>query len=51
MHFTKSEWVSNVSVFVQTTDRNLSAMGVMYHAYLGLTRSESEENIFVDSGE
>jgi glucokinase len=48
MHFTKSEWVSNVSVFVQTTDRNISAMGVMYHAYLGLTRSASEEQILID---
>lgn len=43
MHFTKSEWVSNVSVFVQTSQRNISAMGVMYHAFLGLARSESDE--------
>jgi hypothetical protein len=48
MHFTKSEWVSNVSVFVQTTEKNISAMGVMYHAYLGLARSESDEQIAMD---
>jgi hypothetical protein len=49
MHFTKSEWVSNVSVFVQTTDRNISAMGVMYHAYLGLARSASEDQTPMDA--
>jgi hypothetical protein len=48
VHFTKSEWVSNVSVFVQTTEKNISAMGVMYHAYLGLARSESDEQIPMD---
>ncbi|KAH0789592.1 Glucokinase 1 [Histomonas meleagridis] len=42
MHFTKNEWVSNVSVFVQTSDRNISAMGVMYHAFLGLFRSNKD---------
>ena len=51
MHFTKSEWVSNVSVFVQTSDRNISAMGVMYHAFLGLARTESDESIPVEVGE
>ena len=45
MHFTKSEWVSNVSVFVQTSTRNISAMGVMYHAFLGLARSKNDETI------
>jgi glucokinase len=43
MHFTKSEWVSSVSVFVQTSDKNISAHGVMYHAFLRLARSESDE--------
>lgn len=43
MHFTKSEWVSSVSVFVQTSDKNISAHGVMYHAFLKLARSESDE--------
>lgn len=43
MHFTKSEWVSSVSVFVQTSDKNISALGVMYHAFLRLARSESDE--------
>jgi glucokinase len=47
MHFTKSEWVSNVSVFVQNTDRNISEMGVMYHAYLLLARNESTPTIMV----
>ncbi|OHS95977.1 hypothetical protein TRFO_37874 [Tritrichomonas foetus] len=51
MHFTKSEWVSNVSVFVQTSNRNISAMGVMYHAFLGLARSESDESIPMDGVE
>ena len=51
MHFTKSEWVSNVSVFVQTSPRNISAMGVMYHAFLGLARSESDERIPMDGVE
>jgi glucokinase len=51
MHFTKSEWVSNVSVFVQTRDRNISAMGVMYHAFLGLARSENNEEIPVETTE
>ena len=45
MHFTKSEWVSGTSVFVQTSDKNISALGVMYHAFLGLARSESDERI------
>lgn len=43
MHFTKSEWVSNVSVFVQINDRNISAYGVMCHAFLKLARSEGNE--------
>jgi hypothetical protein len=47
MHFTKSEWVSNVSVFVQTRDRNISAMGVMYHAYLVLARNENMKNYVI----
>jgi hypothetical protein len=47
MHFTKSEWVSNVSVFVQTGDRNICAMGVMYDAYLVLARNESVPKILV----
>jgi glucokinase len=47
MHFTKSEWVSNVSVFVQTRNRNISAVGVMHHAYLGLTRNDNAPNIMV----
>ncbi|OHT04985.1 hypothetical protein TRFO_27363 [Tritrichomonas foetus] len=47
MHFTKSEWVSNVSVFVQTSNRNISSMGVMYHAFLGLARSENDETISI----
>ena len=51
MHFTKSEWVSNVSVFVQTSDRNISSMGVMYHAFLGLARSESDESVPIEAGE
>lgn len=51
MHFTKSEWVSGVSVFVQTSDRNISALGVMYHAFLGLARSESDESIPMDGAE
>jgi hypothetical protein len=41
--------VSNVSVFVQTTNRNISVMGLMYHAYFGLTRSASEEKIPMDA--
>ena len=49
MHFTKSEWVSNVSVFIQTSNRNISSMGVMYHAFLGLARNESDENISVEN--
>lgn len=48
MHFTKSEWVSNVSVFVQSSNRNISAMGVMYHAFLELARSENQETISVN---
>jgi glucokinase len=51
MHFTKSEWVSNVSVFVQVRDKNISAMGVMYHAFLGLARSETSEGIPVEPTE
>jgi hypothetical protein len=47
MHFTKSEWVSNVSVFVQTRDRNISAMGVMYHSYLVRARNESAPKVMV----
>jgi hypothetical protein len=43
MHFTKSEWVSSVSVFVQISNKNISAHGVMYHAFLRLARSESDE--------
>lgn len=43
MHFTKNEWVSNVSVFVQTSDKNISAVGVMYHAFLGLFRSSKDD--------
>lgn len=50
MHFTKSEWVSNVSVFVQTSNRNISTMGVMYHAFLGLARSESDERVLQKGG-
>jgi hypothetical protein len=37
MHFTKSEWVSNVSVFVQTSEKNISAVGVMYHALTAIS--------------
>jgi len=48
MHFTKSEWVSSVSVFIQTSNKNISAEGVMYHAFLRLARSEGEEIAAVD---
>jgi glucokinase len=42
MHFTKGEWVSNVSVFIQTSNNNLSGNGVMYHSLLKTSRSEVE---------
>lgn len=48
MHFTKNEWVSNVSVFVQTSDKNISSIGVMYHAFLGLFRSNKEGNFLTE---
>lgn len=45
MHFTKSEWVSNVSVFIQSSQNNLSSNGVMYHALLRALGNEAQEDI------
>lgn len=42
MHFTRSEWVSNVLVFVQCSDKNLSALGALYHAFNELAKIESK---------
>lgn len=42
MHYTKSEWVSKISVFVQISKNNLSGNGVMYHALLRTSRCEDE---------
>lgn len=42
MHFTKSEWVSNVPVFVQNSNRNISAMGVLFHAFNEISKKENK---------
>ena len=42
MHFTKSEWVSNVLVFFQNSDRDYSALGALFHAFNELAKIESK---------
>lgn len=47
MHFTKSEWVSNVCVFVQYSQRNLSSMGALYHALIEWSRIENKKSFSI----